>query len=107
LLVSTINTQVSFPVCPVVLSTFWANGFPNQILVLMRHLRACCISSWKAYGFVMAERSAGGTIKRTTTVPAFSWIGDCCFSVLKYENTVGAEIDATWFSSFGVAIAFI
>ena len=55
----------------------------------------------------MAERSAGGTIKRTTTVPAFSWIGDCCFSVLKYENTVGAEIDATWFSSFGVAIAFI
>lgn len=101
-LFSAVETDVAVSICPVLFAAYLTGGFPKQILVFPRHLRVRNISSWEAYGLVVAERCAC-----RASVHAFSGVGNYCFPILKCENAVWAEFNAAWFSSLSAAVALI
>jgi hypothetical protein len=46
-------------------------------------------------------------MKSSATTSAFGWVSNFRFSIFKRENSVWAELNTAWFSSFSAAIAFI
>ena len=94
-------------VCPILLTTHAASGLPYQTFLILCHIQVASIFRGKTYRPPVTERRAGRATECSVATSTLGWISNYCFSIMKRENIVGAELYAAGLSGLGATITLI